>query len=169
MLLERVVRDHPRDPALVASAHLGLGDVDAQDLAWDAAARHYGEAALEDPGNVTYLNNQAYALIMAGRPDTAQVVLAEAIRRNPNRAPLYKNMGLAWLRRGEADSALVWLNRAEQRDPGLASVWQVRAEAQVRRHDLSAARASVARFVALGGDSASAAQLRSAIMLASAH
>jgi Tfp pilus assembly protein PilF len=169
LLVEAVVRSHPKEPTLLADAYAALADVDMQDKAWANAARHYAEAALADPGNVTHLNNQAFALIEGGRPDTAQAVLAEAIRRNPSRAPLYKNMALAWLRRGEADSALVWLDRAEQRDPGLASVWQVRAEAQVRRHELGAARASVTRFVALGGDSASAAKLRNAIMLASAH
>jgi Tfp pilus assembly protein PilF len=169
LLLQQTVREHPKEPALLASAYTTWAEIDERDQAWQDAAHHYATAALADPGDVTHLNNQAYALIMSGRPDTAQVVLAEAILRNPNRAPLYKNMGLAWLRRGEADSALAWLDRAEQRDANLASVWQVRAEAQVRRHDLAGARSSVARFVALGGDSASAAALKSQIMLASAH
>jgi tetratricopeptide (TPR) repeat protein len=159
MVLERVVREHPGDPRLTSTAYSALGDFDMEDRAWVEAAHHYALAALTDPADVAHRNNQAFALIQGGRPDTAQTVLAEAIRRDPARAPLYKNMALAWLRRGQPDSALVWLDEAGRRDSTLASVWQVRAEAAARRHDTAAARRSLSRFIALGGDSATAASL----------
>ena len=128
----------------------------------DTSASGLGATKLADDrrtGSGFIRGTGAGGCIQGGRPDTAQTVLAEAIRRDPARAPLYKNMALAWLRRGQPDSALVWLDEAGRRDSTLASVWQVRAEAAARRHDTAAARRSLSRFIALGGDSATAASL----------
>jgi predicted Zn-dependent protease len=169
MLLERVIRAGPSAPHVAVTAYLELGDIDMDDQAYAEAARHYALAAAADPDDLTPLNNMAVALIAGGRPDTARIVLAAAIHRNPSRAPLYKNMGLAWLRSGEPDSALAWLDRAERRDPRLASVWQVRAEVAARKGDTSGARAGLARYIALGGDSASAAALADEIGLGTTH
>jgi hypothetical protein len=71
---------------------------------------HFRRAMEKAPGQAEYMNNHAYALLRAGRPQEAVTELQEVIARHPQREVAYSNLAEAQLALADTSGAITTLN-----------------------------------------------------------
>ena len=71
---------------------------------------HFRRAMEKAPGQAEYMNNHAYALLRAGRPQEAVTALQEVIGQHPEREVAYSNLAEAQLALADTAGAITTLN-----------------------------------------------------------
>ncbi|MGI4861535.1 MAG: pilus assembly protein [Janthinobacterium lividum] len=95
-----------------APAWHGIGRVLAAQHRYPAALDALGTAVTRDPTNVAYLNDLAYADLLAGRTAAARVPLAQAAELAPRNNKVIANLVLYLLLNGDAAGAQQVIARA---------------------------------------------------------
>ncbi|HEY0025691.1 MAG TPA: protein kinase [Longimicrobium sp.] len=71
---------------------------------------HFRRAMEKAPGQAEYMNNHAYALLRAGRPQEAVTALQDVIAQHPEREVAYSNLAEAQLALADTAGAITTLN-----------------------------------------------------------
>jgi hypothetical protein len=71
---------------------------------------HFRRATEKAPGQAEYMNNHAYALLRAGRPQEAVTELQDVIAQHPEREVAYSNLAEAQLALADTAGAITTLN-----------------------------------------------------------
>ena len=78
---------------------------------------HFRRAMEKAPGQAEYMNNHAYALLRAGRPQEAVTALQDVIAQHPGREVAYSNLAEAQLALADTAGAITTLNALLATDP----------------------------------------------------
>ena len=78
---------------------------------------HFRRAMDKAPGQAEYMNNHAYALLRAGRPQEAVTELQDVIAQHPEREVAYSNLAEAQLALADTAGAITTLNALLATDP----------------------------------------------------
>lgn len=139
--------------------------------AWVLIAQNRAEEAIAEAEHSLALNPSlvgayialAEASIFAGRPDRALEYDDTAIRlspRDPGLAVFYHDKGWAFFVKGQYDQAIEWLGRAAAIRPSYKDTQLLLASALVLTGHEAEAHAALQRYLALGANSTTIAQLR---------
>lgn len=140
-----VVLNDPLD----ARGHNDLGVAYEARGEHDLAEREYARAAELDRDWALPLVNRGNVLGSAGDWRGAERSYREALRREPEDAAAMNNLAWALLRCDRSEEALDWALKAVAADPRMPAAHDTLAEVQLARGELPAARAAVARGLAL--------------------
>jgi tetratricopeptide (TPR) repeat protein len=149
------------DPAARASAAVAEED-------WNGVLIATGEGLVDEPGNVSLLCMEGYALRKLGRYPEAAAVVSEAIALDP-KPVRYANRGYAYLAMGNSSAALADAAAALDLDPADATSWGVKAMALAGMDDLAGAESAVDRALALAPESAHLWHVRGEVLLAAGN
>jgi cytochrome c-type biogenesis protein CcmH/NrfG len=81
---------------------------------------HFRRAMEKAPGQAEYMNNHAYALLRAGRPQEAVTALQDVIAKHPEREVAYSNLAEAQLAQADTAGAITTLNALLATNPSQA-------------------------------------------------
>lgn len=114
-MLEEAIREFRRVAELrpsEGSAPFHLGLIAARQERWSEAVPCFRQAADRAGPRPAILHNLGVALGMAGEPDQAEAMLADAAGRAPRDGRIHLSWGIAALERGDASAAMVRLGLA---------------------------------------------------------
>ncbi|KAF5087481.1 tetratricopeptide repeat protein [Methanoculleus horonobensis] len=135
---------------------------------WDGVLVATGEGLAVEPGNVSLLCMEGYALRKLGRYPEAAAVVSEAIALDP-KPVRYANRGYAYVAMGNSSAALADAEAALLLDPADATSWGVKAMALAGMDDLAGAESAVDRALALAPESVHLWHVRGEVLLAAGN
>ena len=135
---------------------------------WDGVLAATGEGLAVEPGNVSLLCMEGYALRKLGRYPEAAAVVSEAIALDP-KPVRYANRGYAYVAMGNYSAALADAAAALLLDPVDATSWGVKAMALAGLENLTGAESAVDQGIALDPESAHLWHVRGEILLAAGN
>ena len=150
------VKAHPDDIGFA----LHLSDLASTQGNPGLAESRYRDVLKRQPDNVLALNNLAYLLVKQKKPGA--VALAEqAVKLAPDRPLFMDTLALGYAQDNQLPKALELQKRVVAREPGIPDYRLTLAKLQIQAGDTVAARAELAKLVALGKEFSSQEEVAS--------
>ena len=132
---DKWMQDHPKDA--VVPTYLGERALGKHD--YKAAARYYQALVAQQPDNVMYLNNLAWAAGELGDPKAVSYA-EKAVALSPANANVLDTLGTILVKKGDVTQGLEKLQKASQLAPNQGDIRLHLAKAQIKAGDKVAAR-----------------------------
>ena len=132
---DKWLRDHPKDTVL----RTYLGDRALRTGDYKAAARHYQALIAQQPDNVVYLNNLAWASGEINDPKALSYA-EKAASLAPDNGPILDTLGTLLIKKGDVAQGVEKIRQAVQFAPALADIRLHYAKGLIKLGDKEAAR-----------------------------